>query len=318
MLDAALLLAGLGALYFGAEWLVRGSARLAASLGVRPLVIGLTVVGFGTSMPEVVVSALASARGQPDTALGNVLGSNIANPGLILAIAALIAPMKCDLSLLRREGPLMVGITILFCALAWTTGVYARWQGAVMLAGLAAFVYFSLRWARAEPAEVEAEFARFESEQRLLERGRRSRQLLLIVGGLITLVVGGHLLVTSAVEIARRLDVPEMVIAATIVAVGTSVPELATSIVAAMRREADISVGNIIGSNIFNLLGVLGLASLVRPIPVAEAVRRFEFVWMLAFAALTALILRTGHRITRAEGALLLAAYAAFLFFLFR
>jgi cation:H+ antiporter len=315
--DLGLAAMGCVALYFGAEWLVRGAARLASALGVSPLVIGLTVVGFGTSTPEVVVSALASWRGQPDTALGNVVGSNIANPGLILALAALIQPMKTNLGLLRREGPLMVAVTLGFCALAWT-GEYTRWQGALMLLGLAAFVWLSLRWSREEPPAIEAEFAQFEEEQKLLAPGFRLQQIGWIALGMVTLVAGGQALVTGAVSLARRFSIPEMVIAATLVAVGTSLPELATSIIAALRREADISVGNIVGSNLFNLLGVLGLSAAIRPIPIRPAVRDFEMVWMLAFAVATFLVLRTGHRITRAEGGLLLAAYAAFVFFLLK
>ncbi|MEE9236013.1 MAG: calcium/sodium antiporter [Candidatus Acidoferrales bacterium] len=311
------LLAGLAALYLGAEWLVRGAARLAASLGVRPLVIGITVVGFATSMPEVVVSTLAAFRGQTDTALGNIIGSSIANPGLILGIAALLSPLRSDLGLLKREGPVMVGVTVLVCGLAWTGG-YTRWQGALLLAGLMVFLWFSLRWARREPPAVEAEFERLEARRRLLLQEPRARQVRLIVVGLVLLGVGGHLLVTSALALARRFGISEIVIAASLVAVGTSLPELATSIVAAARRQTDISVGNIIGSNIFNLLGVLGLSALVRPIPVSVSVRNFEMVWLLGFAAATLLVLRTGHRISRFEGAALLTAYAAFLFFLFR
>lgn len=315
--DLAMLAAGCAALYFGAEWLVRGAARLASALGVRPLVIGLTVVAFGTSTPELVVSAVASFRGQPDTALGNVVGSNIANPGLILAVAALINPMKTDLGLLRREGPLMVAVTMAFVALAWT-GTYTRGQGALMLLGLMAFVWLSLRWSREEPAAIEAEFAQFEKDQQMTAKKVRARQFGYIALGIATLVVGGNLLVTSAVGLARQLGISEMVIAATLIAVGTSLPELATSIIAAMRGEADIAVGNIVGSNIFNLLGVLGLSATINPIPVRPQVRDFEMVWMLGFAVATFIILRTGQRITRAEGVALLAGYAAFIFFLLK
>ncbi|HEX9760280.1 MAG TPA: calcium/sodium antiporter [Candidatus Acidoferrales bacterium] len=315
MMDWFLLAVGLVALYFGAEWLVRGASRLAAALGVSPLAIGLTVVGFGTSMPEVVVSVLAAWRGEPAIALGNVVGSNIANTGLILATAALISPLKTNLSLLRREGPIMIGVTLAVWAVGYT-GVFARWTGAVMLALLVVFVVMSLRWARTEPQEIADEFAKFEKETRLVG-GTMAGDVGWILAGLATLVAGGQALVTSAVEIARRFDVPEAVIAATLVAVGTSLPELATSVVAALRREADISVGNIIGSNMFNLLGVLGLSAAVRPIPVSPDVLRYEMVWMVGFALATVVVLRTGHRISRVEGALLLAAYVVFVVTLF-
>ncbi len=313
MTDLFILLVSLAALAAGAEALVRGASRLAAALGVGPLVIGLIVVGFGTSMPEVVVSALASWEGRPDTALGNVLGSNIANPGLILALAALVAPMKCNLGLLRREAPLLVAVTLAAWGIAWT-GVFTRFDGLLLLAGLGLFVYFSLRWARQEPPAIHEEFEKFESEKKLLARGSIAQHLAWILLGLVTMVVASHFLVDAAVGIARRFGIPELVIGATLVAVGTSVPELATSLVAALRREPDISVGNIIGSNIFNLLGVLGLSALIQPIPVSPAARDNEFLWMLGFTAATVLILRTGHRISRLEGAALLAAYAAFVF----
>jgi len=327
MPDWLLLLIGLGLLVGGAEALVRGASRLAASLGVRPLVIGLTVVGFGTSTPEVVVSALASAQGEPAIALGNVLGSNIANSGLILAIAALILPMRCDLVLLRREAPIMLLVSLLVWMQAWT-GSVTRLQGLLMLATLGVFVWVSLRWARAEAPAIEAEFKEFEVDRGWLPedfarskrklRRTRMQHAMWITVGIVLLVAGGHLLVESATALAHRFGVPDIVIAATLIAVGTSLPELATSVVAALRREADISVGNIIGSNIFNLLGVLGLSAAIRPVLVPPAVRDFELLWVVAFAAATALVLRTGHKITRIEGGVLLAAYAVFLFLLLR
>ncbi len=316
MVNLLMLLAGLAALGFGAEALVRGSSRLAARLGVRPLVIGLIVVGFGTSMPEVVVSALASFEGRPATALGNVLGSNIANPGLILALAALIRPMKCDLSLLRREAPILVLVTLGTWAVAWT-GSFTRFDGVVLLAGLAAFVWSSLRWAKQEPAAIEAEFEKFENEQSLLKKAPMGVHLAWISGGIVLLIAGGHMLVVAATAIARQFGVPEMVIAATLVAVGTSLPELATSLLAAVRGEADISIGNVVGSNIFNLLGVLGLSAVIRPIPVERAALTGEFAWMMGFALATVLILRTGHRVSRVEGGALLAAYVIFTVLLF-
>jgi len=327
MLDWLLLLIGLALLAGGAEALVRGASRLAASLGVRPLVIGLTVVGFGTSTPEVVVSALASAQGEPAIALGNVLGSNIANTGLILAIAALIVPMRCDLALLRREAPIMVLVSLLVWMQAWN-GAVTRVQGVLMLVTLGVFVWVSLRWAKSEAPAIEAEFKEFEVDRGWLpedsvqsaRRLRRTRMqhAIWITAGIVLLVAGGHLLVESATALARRFGISELVIATTLIAVGTSLPELATSVVAALRREADISVGNIIGSNIFNLLGVLGLSAAIRPVPVPSAVRDFEVLWVVAFAAGTAVVLRTGHKITRVEGASLLVGYAVFLFLLLR
>lgn len=316
MRDFLLLLLGLAALGFGAEALVRGASRLAAALGMRPLVIGLVVVGFGTSMPEVVVSALASLEGRSETALGNVLGSNIANPGLILALAAMIRSMKCDLSLLKREAPLLLAVSLAVWAAAWT-GAISRFDGFLLLVGLGVFVWVSLRWAKEETPALEAEYRKFETEQNLLKKGPMRAHLTWVAGGIALLIAGGHVLVIAATGLARKFGVPEIVIAASVVAVGTSLPELATSIMAAVRDEADISVGNVIGSNLFNLLGVLGLSALIRPIPVGRTALTNEFAWMFGFAVATTIILRTGHRISRVEGALLLTGYILFTLLLF-
>lgn len=316
MPDGVMIVVGLAALFTGAEAVVRGAARLAQLLGARPLVIGLTIVGMGTSAPEVVVSAVAAARGESAVALGNVLGSNIANVGLILALAALVCPMRADIGLLRRETPLLLAFSVGCYGLAWT-GAYTRWQGALLLVGLVAFVRLALRWARSEPVAIEREFAEFEGK---LLAGASSpvRATSFVAAGLILLLVGGHVLVVAAVSLARSAGISEAAIAATLVAAGTSLPELATSLVAAARRQPDIAVGNIIGSNLFNLLGVLGLAAVIRPVEVSLAQRDFEFPVMLAFTAAAAVMLRTGHRFTRVEGALLLAAYAAFCWLLLR
>jgi cation:H+ antiporter len=317
VLDFLMLAAGITALYFGAEWLVRGSACIASAMGIRPLVIGLVIVGFGTSTPELVVSALASFEGQPEMALGNVVGSNIANSGLILALAALIRPMKTDLGLLRREAPIMIAVTAMAWAVAWT-GTYQRWHGALFLAGLGGFLWLSLRWARKEPPAIEAEFEKFEKEEHLLARRVLARQFALVIAGLALLIIGGHLLVTSGVSLARRFGLPEIVIAVTLVSVGTSLPELATSIIAGLRGESDIAIGNVIGSNIFNLLGVLGLSALVRPIAVAPGVITTEFPWVFGCAVITYLVLGWQQRVTRPEGAGLLLLYAVFLWTLLR
>jgi cation:H+ antiporter len=307
-----LFLISLVLLYFGAEWLVSGSARIAAHLGVRPLIVGLVIVGFGTSTPELVVSGLASLHGHSQTALGNVIGSNIANSGLILAIAALIRPMKSDLGLLRREGPFMVLLTVAFWAIAWT-GVYPRPVGFVSLAALAIFVFFTLRWAGQQQPNIEAEFVEFETAERITASAPLLPHVGLIIAGLALLVGGGELLVNAAVGIARHFGVSEFVIAITVISIGTSVPELATSIVAAVRGQGDIAIGNVIGSNIFNLLGVLGLSVVIHPIEISASVRNFDMLWMVGFALLTIVFLHRGRRLTRWEGSALLASYIVFL-----
>jgi cation:H+ antiporter len=311
-LQLVLLPCSLLLLFLGAEWLVRGAASIAVHFGVTALVVGLVIVGFGTSMPEVVVSALASAHGHSDTALGNVIGSNIANSGLILAVATLIRPMKADLRLLRREGPFMILLTLLFWAISWSGG-YNRVAGLAALTILAAFVLFTVRWARAERGKLQAEFAEFEEKENITPAAPVWRNVALVVIGIAMLLSGGQLLVNAAVVIARHFGVSELVIAVTVISIGTSVPELATSIVAAVRGQGDISIGNVIGSNIFNLLGVLGISATIRPIPVSASVRGFDMVWLMVFALATFVFLRTGRRLARWEGGALLAAYAVYI-----
>ena len=313
MLAHAILLAiSLVLLYFGAEWLVSGATRIAAHFGVRPLIVGLVIVGFGTSTPELVVSGLASFNGHSQTALGNVLGSNIANSGLILALAGLIRPMKSDLGLLRREGPFMVLLTIVFWALAWTGG-YSRVVGFASLASLAIFVLFTLRWANRQQPNVEVEFVEFQKAKRITTDAPLLPQVGFVIIGLALLLGGGELLVNVAVEIARHLGVSEHVIAITVISIGTCVPELATSIVAALRGQGDITIGNVIGSNIFNLLGVLGLSIAIRPIEISAGIRNFDMLWMVGFAILTFVFLHRGRRLSRWDGGILLAVYIVFL-----
>lgn len=310
------LVLGLACLYFGGEWLVRGAARIATALRVQPLFVGLTIVAFGTSAPEMVVCLLAAAGGHDEVTLGNVLGSNIANVGLILALAAVVTPLRVASRLVQRELPFMLGATLVLYALA-TRAVFGRVEGLVFFLALIAFTWLALRWAKDEPPEVAAEVAKAQEEQGLRAAPRLGRDTALIVLGLVFLVVGGHLLVEGAVALARAFGVSELIIAVTMVAVGTSLPELATSIAAAVHRETDIVVGNLVGSNLFNILGALGLSAIVRPIRIDSSLLRFEFVFLLVFSGAMALVLRTGHRVSRWEGAALLALYAAFVALLF-
>ena len=308
--------AGLVLLYYGAEWLVRGSARIARALGITPLVIGLTVVAFGTSAPELVVSVLASWRGESNVALGNVVGSNILNIALILGLSAVIHPLRVQSSLVAREMPVMIGSAIAIAVVGWN-GTMSRIEGIVFLGVFVLYLWFVVALARRAPESVQVDYDEFE-EALKMEPGDESRQwdYFLVAGGLLALVVGAHLLVTAAVAFARILGISDLVIALTVVAVGTSLPELATSAIAAMRGEADIAVGNIVGSNIFNVLLILGASAVVNPLSVDPGLMRFEIPVSIAISALLVPLALTRLTIERWEGALLLAGYVVFTVYL--
>lgn len=302
------LLVGLALLVGGAEVLVRGAARLAGALGVSPLLIGLTVVAYGTSAPEVAVSVQSSLAGQSDVALGNVVGSNILNVLFILGASALIAPLAVSWQLIRFDVPLMIGASALCIGLA-ADGRLERIEGIVLLAGGLGYTAFQIREGRREsmrssaalPAEAPA-------------RAAPVRDTLAIIAGLVLLVVGSRLLVDGALDIAQRLGVSELVISLTIVALGTSLPEVATSLMASLRGERDIAVGNVVGSNIFNIVFVLGLSVLAAPgaLQVAPGALSFDLPVMVAVAVACLPIFFSGGVIARWEGALFLAYYAAY------
>ena len=307
IVDALAFAGGLLLVLLGANRLVHGGSGLGRRFGIPPAVIGVTVLGLGTSAPEIAIGALASGAGNPEVALGSALGSNVANIGLVLGAAALVRPLTCDATLVRREAPLMAAVSIAFLALAWT-GEYERWHGAVMLALLALFLTASFFWAR-ELSEDVTEVTAPTSPEAMLSA---KRQWVWVAVGLALLVGGASVLVESAEGIADAAGVPEIVIAATIVAIGTSVPELATTLTAALRRESDLAIGNIVGSNVINLLGAVGLAALVRPIPIAGSVRDLEMVWMAAFGLIALLVVYSARYVSRKEGSFLLAAYVGF------
>lgn len=309
------LIAGLVLLVAGAEVLVRGAAKLAAQFGIPPLVIGLTVVAFGTSAPETAVSVQAAFNGSGDIAIGNVLGSNIANVLLILGVTSLVAPLVVSRQLIRLDVPIMIGASLVTYALAWD-GSLSRLDGAVLFAAVVCYTLFLVVSSRRASAVAagDDEFAR---EFGLNEPPRPYASLInagLVVVGLVLLVAGSHFLVEGAVSLARALGLSELVIGLTVIAIGTSLPELATSILAAIRGERDIAVGNIVGSNIFNLLCVLGLASLVSPeaIKVAASALAFDFPVVIAVALACLPIFFTGYSISRWEGLLFLAYYVAY------
>ena len=302
---------GLVVLVAGAELLVRGASRLAVSFGVSPLVVGLTVVAFGTSAPEMAVSVGSALAGSPDLAIGNVLGSNIANILLILGISALITPLLVDEQIIRQEIPIMIGVSALLVVMA-LDGRLSLLESAILFGLVLAYTLFLVVQSRRASKGVQDEF---ETELPTSTWDRHwSVQLALIAAGLAMLVVGADWLVDAAVAFARAFGVSDLVIGLTIVAVGTSMPEIATSIVAAMRGQRDIAVGNVVGSNVFNILAVLGLTGIVSGagLPVSEAARNFDLWVMLAVAFACLPIMITGREIARWEGGIFLGYYVAY------
>lgn len=312
-----LLVLGLLLLVAGAEGLVRGGSKLAAAAGISPLVIGLTVVAYGTSMPEMVVSVTAGFTGQVDIALGNVVGSNIFNVLFILGISALIVPLVVSQQLVRRDVPLMIAVSIVTLLLG-LDGKISRLDGLFLSAGVIAYTVFVIHHSRKENKNLQDEYARAYGGTQETSLQSWMINTAFIVGGLGLLVLGSRWLVEGAVSIAQWLGVSELVIGLTIVAAGTSLPEVATSIIASIRGERDIAVGNVVGSNIFNILGVLGLSSIVAPdgIHVSPAALRFDIPVMIAVAVACLPIFFTGNVIARWEGTLFLGYYAAYTLYL--
>jgi len=316
-LTLVLFVIGLVILIIGAELLVRGASRLAVGFGISPLVVGLTVVAFGTSAPELAVSVDSAFSGQADIAMGNVIGSNIFNVLFILGISALIGSLVVAQQLVRLDVPLMIGVSVLVLLLG-LDGKIGRLDGIVLFAGMVAYTIFAIRQSRKESRLVRDEY-----DQEFREgagRGPRgvAANIVLIVVGLVLLVLGARGLVDGAESIARTLGLSELIIGITIIAAGTSLPEVATSIIASVRGERDIAVGNVVGSNIFNVLAVLGLTAAVAPegVGVQQAALRFDIPFMIAVAIACLPIFFTGYRIARWEGALLLAYYIAYTLYL--
>ena len=298
-------------LFAGAEMLVKGSASLAARAGLTPLVIGLTVVAFGTSSPELAVSLKAAFSGQGDVAVGNVVGSNILNIALILGLAAVIFPITVHLQLIKVDVPIMIVVSILLPVLL-RDGVLGRIEGAGLFIGIILYTILNVLMARkGADAEVEEEFAESIPKQ----TKHWSVDLLLVGGGLAVLVVGSRLLVENSIEVARAYQISEAVIGLTIVALGTSMPELATSIIAAVRKQPDIALGNVIGSCIFNILSILGLSASIVPIA-SGGITLVDYVVMVGCAVVLLPFLMTGLRLGRFEGLVLLAIYGGYLYYL--
>ena len=303
-----LLILSLVALYIGAGWLVQGSSALALKAKVSPLVIGLTIVAFGTSAPELVVSLNATLSGQGDIAIGNIVGSNIFNIGVILGVSATICPLQVKKQLLRIDIPVMLAATLLLTVLFWN-GTLSRVEGFFFLAGIIVYTLFSLFYSRKH-----GEGPNLELEQ---QPKHWAVDTLAIIGGLAVLVCASRLLVDNAVSIAKELGMSEAVIGLTIVAAGTSMPELATSIVAAYKRKTDIAIGNIVGSSLFNILAIAGSCSLVHPIE-AKNVNYIDLLVMLAISVLLLPLVKNGQKISRTEGFVLILFYVIYIFWLLR
>lgn len=312
------LVVGLVVLVGGGELLVRGASRLAVAAGISPLVIGLTVVALGTSSPELAVTMRSAFAGQTDFAVGNVVGSNICNVLLILGLSATIMPLVVSAQLVRLDVPLMIGASLLMLVLG-LDGAIGRLDGLVMFSALVVYVVWTIRQSRKERKAIVDEFAAHLPPPDGGSLRQIAVQLLLVAVGLALLTAGANWIVDGAVGIARRFGVSELMIGLTILAFGTSLPELAASVIAAIRGERDIAVGNVVGSNLFNLLGVLGLTAVVAPkeIVVPEAALRFDIPVMIAVAVACLPVFFTGHLIARWEGAMFFCYYLAYMGYLF-
>ena len=312
----ALCLIGFVLLYFGAEWLVKGSSSLARSLGVTPIVIGLTVVAFGTSAPELVVSLISSIQGKSMIAVGNVVGSNICNIALVLGLSAVFHPIKSDPTVVRRDIPIMLAISLYLLLLTFNSRL-GRIEGATLFIGIILYTYMNYYLAKKETAGAA------DIKHELEEIGfvaSRPKQLLMIGAGIAGVVGGAQIVVDNAILIMKILGVDEKFIGLTIVAFGTSLPELATSVVAAVRGEMDISIGNLVGSNVFNIMSVLGVASLVQPIAIPggffESGLWIDYLVMIFTSFLPWLMMRKYSTVTRKDGFILLFCYFGYLTYL--
>lgn len=315
MLDVLFVILGIALLTVGGEALIRGSLTAAKRLGVSPLLSGLVIVGFGTSSPELVVSVNAAIEGRPDIAIGNVVGSNVGNILLILGVCALITPLAVKPLALRRDAVTVVAASILFLVLVGGSAL-GRVDAAMFLGALAAYLVWAY-WSERYHAAPSGELRQAEAEELSTLPKSVLWTVIAVVLGLLLLIAGSQVLLMGAIGIAAHFGVPEAVIGLTLVAVGTSLPELSISVLAAIRRHADVAVGNILGSNIFNLLGILGLSALLQPLPVHSRILHFDQWVMLGTSLLLLLFLYTGRRLSRAEGGVLLMGYGFYVWLSF-
>ncbi len=324
LLHSIVFILGLGILTLGANWLVDGSSQIARKFGIRPLIIGLTIVALGTSLPEFLLNFIAVLRGEDGLAIGNIIGSNIANIGLILGISAILLPLVVDGRTLQREYPIMLAVTGLFYFLAYD-GLISRVDGFILVAGLAAFIVYvvrdSLAHANGENGAVPSESDpepndSCDSRWKQLFTNPRTAPLMrivLVLGGMAALTLGARLMVDSALGIAAILGIAPIIIGLTIVAIGTSLPELAASLMSIFRKETDMAVGNILGSNMLNILFVVGLVALIQPMAVETESIAVHFPIMIVFSVLVWPLARRKHRLSRASGVFLLVGFVAYL-----
>ncbi len=313
---------GILGVYIGAEWLVKGSSNLSRELGIRPIIIGLTVVAFGTSSPELAVSLSASIKESDEIAIGNIIGSNIANIGLVLGVSALVFPLKVERIIMKSELPLMIAISVALYLMAIDKEI-GFVDGLFLFTGIMVFTGYQIYSTinskqKSSNLMSDTNMAGLANKQSSTRRKKLLLNILFIVAGLVGLLIGAHLLVKTAIFIAGRCGISEMVIGLTAVAFGTSVPEMATSVVSAFRKEAELCVGNIIGSNIFNILMVIGSVALIRPLNVMQGTIFFELPAMLLFSVALIPMMRGTLAINRIEGFILVLGYFAFIVLLFR
>lgn len=304
---------GLVVLYFGADWLIRGAASLALRFGIRPLVVGLTVIALGTSMPEFLVNFFAAVTDQEGLALGNIVGSNICNIALILGLSSVVYPMTVARGTLRKEYPIMMAVMLLFYLIS-LDGVISHLDGVLLVIGLFGFLLFLVFDARSHGVSPTVEQIS-ESGQEAIAMSTLKKAAYLI-GGIAMLSVGARLMVSGASSIAELMGIDPVVVGLTVVAIGTSLPELAASLVCAVKKEADMSVGNVLGSNLLNVLFVVGLVALIQPLHVDTTSLKIHFPVMLGFGVLLLPLAWTQYRITRLEGGVLLTGFVGYLVYL--
>ena len=319
---------GLGILYLGADWLIDGASEVASKFGIRPLIIGLTIVALGTSLPEFLLNVFAVAAGEDGLAIGNIIGSNIANIALILGISSVMMPLAFEGSALKKEYPMVLAVTGLFYLLS-LDGAVTRIDGIILVAGLMAFLVFVIKDASNDndataagttvvDPEPDPLFAPHSGLKKWLhdERTAPFMRILLIVAGMAALAIGARLMVSSAIAIAEFMQINPVIIGLTIVAIGTSLPELAASLMASAKNESDLSVGNILGSNLLNILFVIGLVAIIKPMQVDQETLGFHMPVMIAFTLLLWPLARRHRRLSRAGGVVLLAGFLSYMLWL--